>query len=436
MRTTRLLLRMALACYFILPASCATSPAERLDEESTQRQAKAVRTTRLSGQRVQLDFEPLPPAVALEELSLEEARNVLASFHHALQQSSVPRLQRVRLTAAASDAPAAWEHQLRQEFLSKYGPSPLPLPESVEHSRLFHALRRSPRYMGPGIRDAAEELFSSPAFLASVALSVMVYLSAWALPEPVFSKAFAAALTVRLAIAVGVLELRNLGQACYRLYREAEGARTVEALETVAERFGRAVGGTALRVLVLVAGFGVGRALPKVAEGGPWSLLRPSRYAMPGGLTWHSATTTRMVAEGTLVVSGVAVGTAANSATAGAGSACTDGSVKKDGYQWHHIATNKNDISELRGGPWTPRFEDLFARAGTSLEEPANLIYVRGHQGPHPEAYHAQILERLQTALGDCRTRDDCRNRLLRELRNTANDICTQGSLLNGLVTR
>jgi hypothetical protein len=312
----------------------------------------------------------------------------------------------------------------------------LPLPESVEHSRLYLALRMSPRYMGPGLRDAARELFSSPAFLASVALSVSVYLAAWALPEPVFSKAFAAALTVRLALAVGLLELRNLGLACYQLYREAEEARTVEELEAVAERFGRALGGTALRALVLVASFGVGRTLPEVPKGGLWSLLTPSRYAMPGGLTWQGATTVQMVADGTLVVTGVAVGTAAGSASGGAGSACTDGAQKKDGYQWHHIATDKNGTSDARGGPWTPRFEDLFARAGMSLQDPANLVYLRGHQGPHPEAYHAEIFNRLEDALGECETASQCRSRLESELKKLAGDVCTPGSRLHWLATQ
>nr|WP_241759174.1 AHH domain-containing protein [Pyxidicoccus parkwaysis] len=247
--------------------------------------------------------------------------------------------------------------------------------------------------MGPGIRDAAEEMFRSPAFLASVTLSVMLYLSAWALPEPVFSKGFAAALTVRLAFAVGLLELRNLGLACYQLYKDAEAARTAEELEAVAERFGRAMGGTALRVMVLVAGFGVGKTLPKVPEGGLWSLLTPSRYAMPGGLTWQTATSVQMVADGTLVASGVAAATAASSASGGAGSACSDGSVKKADHQWHHLATNKNTVSETAGGPWTPLFEDFFARAGMSLEDPANLVYLQHHQGPHPEAYHAEVFQ-------------------------------------------
>jgi len=32
--------------------------------------------------------------------------------------------------------------------------------------------------------------------------------------------------------------------------------------------------------------------------------------------------------------------------------------------QKHHIATIANKKSSLRGGPWTPLFEKLFARAG------------------------------------------------------------------------
>ncbi|HZI14062.1 MAG TPA: AHH domain-containing protein [Myxococcus sp.] len=312
----------------------------------------------------------------------------------------------------------------------------VPLPGPLEHSRLVQALRMSPRYMGPGIRDAARELFSSPAFLASVALSVTVYLAAWALPEPVFSKAFAAALTVRLAIAVGLLELRNLGLACYRLYQEAEAARSMQELEAVAERFGRAMGGTALRALVLVASFGVGRTLPDVPKGGLWSLLTPPRYAMPGGMTVQGATSVQMVAEGTLIVTGVAAGTAVGSASGGAGGACTDGAQKQDGYQWHHLATDKNTVSDARGGPWTPRFEDLFARAGMDLQDPANLVYLRGHMGPHSEAYHAEVFRRIDAALRECDSTSRCRTSLEQELRRLREDVCSPGSQLNRLATQ
>jgi hypothetical protein len=79
------------------------------------------------------------------------------------------------------------------------------------------------------------------------------------------------------------------------------------------------------------------------------------------------------MADGTLVVAGAAVGTATSSLTR---SACADGSQKKDGYRWHHLATNKNETAGVREGPWTPLFEALFARAGMGLEDPTNLVYL------------------------------------------------------------
>ena len=61
-------------------------------------------------------------------------------------------------------------------------------------------------------------------------------------PEPLFTKAFVTALTLRLALAVGAWELSQFARACVRLYQEAQAARTVEELEAVAERFGKAAG--------------------------------------------------------------------------------------------------------------------------------------------------------------------------------------------------
>ena len=59
-----------------------------------------------------------------------------------------------------------------------------------------------------------------------------------------------------LLLTYSAAELYNVGQACLRLYREAEAARTREELEAVAERFGKALGGVGLRVVVTVAGGG------------------------------------------------------------------------------------------------------------------------------------------------------------------------------------
>jgi hypothetical protein len=91
---------------------------------------------------------------------------------------------------------------------------------------------------------------------------VLVYFCAWLAPEPFFSKAFAAALTVRLSLLVGLVELGRVAVACLHLYREAEAATTPEELEAAAERFGKSIGGTALRVLVVVASLGLPTGVP------------------------------------------------------------------------------------------------------------------------------------------------------------------------------
>ncbi|MCP3141663.1 hypothetical protein [Pyxidicoccus xibeiensis] len=248
---------------------------------------------------------------------------MLLAFHRDFPPAESARLRRMlassRLVATAGSGPTDWELQLRQEFLARFGAPRLPLPSSLEDSPLFLALRLSPRYMEPGFRDAAEALFSSPAFLASVTLAIVVYLAAWAFPEPLFSKAFAASVTVGLALAVGVTELLHLGRACLRLYREAEAARSSQELEAAAEHFGRSLGGTALRVLVMVASFGVAKALPMVPGGGAGSLLAAPRYVVAEGLAVNVGASVQVVVNGTLVVTGASLGALASSSQ-GAGS--------------------------------------------------------------------------------------------------------------------
>jgi hypothetical protein len=249
-------------------------------------------------------------------------------------------------------------------------------------------------------------------------------------PSPSSSKAFAATLTVRLAFLVGMLELRNVAFACLQLYRDAQAARTMKELEAVAERFGRALGGTALRVLVTVASFGVARSLPNVPLGGLGALVNPPRYAMAGGRFFQYASSAHIVADRTIVLAGAALG----STGAGVTRACSDGSPKQEGYQWHHLATNKNDADAKQGGPWTPRFRRLFAKAGMSLNDPANLVYLSGHRGRHLEAYHTEVYRRLEEALGDCSNVSRCRTALIEELRNIGSEVCTPGSRLHRLL--
>lgn len=101
----------------------------------------------------------------------------------------------------------------------------------------------------------------------------------------------------------------------------------------------------------------------------------------------------------------------------------------------HHIATDKNEKSEARGGPWTPLFRDIFKKAGMELNDPANKTRVKGHRGPHPAEYHEEVRDRLLTATADCRAVAQCRERLTTALRALAIQCSTPGMKLNRLIT-
>ena len=406
------------------------------------------------GQGLRLTFKRLEPEAALGLWKVEEARQVVEALEGEFKEAKPrprPRLlpeahtrTMAGLEPPADTRPSALERRVREEYEALLGPALVELPGSLESARWFQALRLSPRYMGPGVREAALELFSSPAVLLAVGTSLVLYMVAWAAPEPLFSKAFAAAVTLGLLLTYSAAELYNVGQACLRLYREAEAASTKEELEAAAERFGKALGGVGLRVLVTVAGAKLARGLPEVPKGGLWASVSPPRFALAGGgvkggLRVAAGTRAQVsVADGTVVLMGVTASTAAGAVSSAVSAARTTGACaesKQDGHHRHHLCTNKNDISENNGGPWTPDFERLFKKAGMNLEDPANIVYLRGHKGPHPEAYHSEIFERLNNALLTCRSQAECRTRLVSALDRIAGEICTPGSTLNKLAT-
>ncbi|HYO54799.1 AHH domain-containing protein [Archangium sp.] len=401
------------------------------------------------GQGLKLTFKALGPNPALALFTLEDARAVVAALEAEFQEvveKPDPGVVMGLLAVMPQDArPSTLERRVREEYEAVLGAALVGLPGSLESARWFQALKLSPRYMGEGVREAAVEMFSSRAVVLSVGMAMMLYMMAWAAPEPVFSKAFAGAVTLGLLMTYTAAELYNVGQACLKLYREAEGARTREELEAVAERFGKALGGVGLRVLLTVAGAKLARGLPEVPRGGLWSRLSPPRFAFAGrgargSFTVGAGTRAQVsVANGTVVLMGVTANTTAAAVSSAASSARTTGacaeSKQKDNHR-HHLCTNKNDTSESNGGPWTPEFEELFAQAGMSLEDPANIVYLRDHKGPHPKEYHSEIFRRLRDALGGCKPQAECRAKLVRALDAIAGEVCTPGSKLNKLATR
>lgn len=105
--------------------------------------------------------------------------------------------------------------------------------------------------------------------------------------------------------------------------------------------------------------------------------------------------------------------------------------------QIHHICTDKNCVSTASGGPWTPRFQELFNGADMSLQDQANKVLVEGHVGPHSQEYHETVFNRLETAVSGLTENTPQYERALRdELGRISKEISTPGTQLNKLVTK
>lgn len=71
-----------------------------------------------------------------------------------------------------------------------------------------------------------------------------------------------------------------------------------------------------------------------------------------------------------------------------------------------------------------------------SLDDSANLVWVPGHKGPHPEQYHAEVFSRLGAATQECQGIEQCKAMLTAELRSLATELTTPGTTLHRLVTQ
>lgn len=69
-----------------------------------------------------------------------------------------------------------------------------------------------------------------------------------------------------------------------------------------------------------------------------------------------------------------------------------------------------------------------------SMDDPANIVELPGHYGPHPEAYHSQVFNRLDEATAGL-SGPAAQKALISELSKIKGEILTPGSLLNKLLT-
>ncbi|CAM4507175.1 MULTISPECIES: AHH domain-containing protein [Myxococcus] len=271
------------------------------------------------------------------------------------------------------------------------------------------------------------------ALVTSAALTLLLTL---ALPEPV-TKVIAVALTAAMVAYLGVVPVWEIGRGFVRLWDDAGTAMSVIELQDIGHRFGRVLGTNGTRVLVLVVMAALGGTNAMAAQGPklpgfPQAAIRAQAEAgfqlgaaMNGGVT-----SIALPAAGVLNVA-LSPGAAAALAMYSDGRfpGDTEGPV-------HHICTSRNTISAATGGPWTPECERIFKKAGMTLEDAANKVRLNGHEGPHPEFYHNQVMTRLERSVVRCRTTESCRASLLKELAKIADELLTPGSELRSFIVK
>jgi hypothetical protein len=239
-----------------------------------------------------------------------------------------------------------------------------------------------------------------------------------------------AATLTALAIAyLGVDTVWRLIDGWLTLVREVDGATTFEQLSEAGEAYGEVLGENAARVFVMLATAVIGNTAGLAAKsaGLPGSAQAALAVESQAGFQYAAVGSVQSVA---MTAEGFTIALAPN-ALAMAERGQGDGR-----RQSHHLATNKNSISTARGGPWTPRFRDIFRKAGMELDDAENIVDVPGHKGPHPREYHEVVLRRLREATATCRTVEACRKALISALKDLAEEVATKGTKLNTLVTR
>ncbi|MDC0714204.1 AHH domain-containing protein [Stigmatella sp. ncwal1] len=285
------------------------------------------------------------------------------------------------------------------------------------------------------VEAEAGKVLNPAALKAMVTSAALTLLLTMILPEPV-TKVLAVALTAAMVAYLGIVPVWEIGRGFVRLWDDAERATTLIELQDVGHRFGKVLGTNGTRVLVLVVMAALGGKSALAAQGPklpgfPQAALRAQAEAgfQLGAALNGGVTSIAMPTAGVLNV------TLAPGATAAVAMYSNDIRGDSEGPV-HHICTNKNLASTASGGPWTPQCERIFKKAGMSLEDAANKVRLNGHEGPHPERYHSEVVQRLQRSVSRCRTTETCRAELMEELAKIANELLLPNSPLRRLIVK
>ncbi|HLL03487.1 MAG TPA: AHH domain-containing protein [Myxococcaceae bacterium] len=289
----------------------------------------------------------------------------------------------------------------------------------------------------PEMMEAFQDMADPEVIKASILWTMAIYAAMWLAPEPVFTKGLATVLTAAFICYVGVDTFWTLIQGWRRMVETADGATTFAQLIGAGERYGKVMGRNAARAFALLLTAAIGQTASSFSAKVP--TLPGSAQASVVGASQTGVRLTQVGQVESVVVTAdaitIALAPTAVAATAQSVGGAASTPVDAEGPE-HHIATDKWTEATHSGGPWTPKFEQIFNQAGMSLNDPTNKVRVRGHVGPHPQEYHEHVFEALREATRTCRTMQQCRASLTKALERLAQQIKTEGSSLNKLVTR
>jgi len=411
-----------------LPRTDQASPVELEAEEFTQAVANEVRQKR----------PPANPEKAARALFGVSPRS--GWYRYTLREGVVPLDGPPSATQwAEADARVTQEYLRFCEAIGKPGDCRKALmnsPVLTGDGRYALGMSFAIEEMVPEMMQSFKDMADPEAIKASLYWTMTIYAAMWLAPEPVFSKGLATIVTASFVCYIGVDTFWTLIQGWRRLVEELDHATSFAALREAGKKYGKVMGKNAARAFALLLTAAIGQTAASFSAKVP--TLPGSAQASAAGAARVGIRLTEVaqVEAVTVTADAVTIALASNAvaATAQSLSGAASSPVDAEGPE-HHIATDKWDKATHSGGPWTPRFRELFARAGMSLNDPANKVRIIGHKGPHPEEYHQEIFDRLRKAMQGCRNVQQCREALTGELQRLGRLISTPGTRLNKLVT-
>lgn len=205
-----------------------------------------------------------------------------------------------------------------------------------------------------GVEEAIKDLTNPAALRAMISTMIGTALVMLVAPEPV-TKLITIALTASLIAYLGTGPVWHIGQAFLRLMDESRDAKNFSELEGAGHRFGKVLGANGARVLVVVALAALGgkNAMAVQAHKLPGAAQAALRAQAEGGFQLSAAYAGEVKAIA-VPAAGVLNITLAPTAVAAVAMGPGSGVQGDPDGPVHHICTDKNEISEVSGGPWTP----------------------------------------------------------------------------------